>query len=373
MTKKTSEPTQMSLDEEIIGLATEDDAQVIDEAATEEIHGKTFSISSYGADYTVDGLVKRMKNGSFYVPPFQRSYVWNQRQASRFIESLLMGLPVPGLFVFKEVDSRHLIIDGQQRLKSLQYFYDGIFRERKERKFQLLDVSDRWMGKTYTDLETDDSQRLDDAIIHTTIFKQDQPEGDKSSIYEVFERINTGGIKLSAQEIRASVSHGAFISLLRELNNTQSWRKIYGPQSDRLKDQELILRFLALATNRDAYKRPMRRFLDRFLDDNNHLDKVKADTFKKLFTRTIDFVLVSIGEAAFRPEGQLNTAVFDSVMVGLSERLRSKVAPDKKKARGAYETLLKDSGYRDAYLKSTADEESVRSRIQAAIDAFSGM
>jgi len=63
---------------------------------------KNFQIDSYGADYTVDSLVGRMKTGAFFVPAFQRSYVWNQNQASRFIESLLLGLPVPGVFVFKQ-------------------------------------------------------------------------------------------------------------------------------------------------------------------------------------------------------------------------------------------------------------------------------
>lgn len=368
MAKKPSRPKQPSLDEEILSLATEDDPAVVDEAATEEIHSDTFSISSYGADYTVDGLVKRMDNESFYVPEFQRSYVWNQRQASRFVESLLMGLPVPGLFVFKEPDSaKHLIVDGQQRLKSLQFFYKGIFRERK---FRLLDVNNRWRDKTYAELDEDDRQRLDDAILHTTIFKQDQPQDDKSSIYEVFERINTGGIKLSAQEIRACVSHGNFIDLLRELNATPAWRSIYGNVSDRLKDQELILRFLALAMNRDNYRRPMRRFLDRFLDDNANLSKKRAEEFKHLFATTIDFVHASIGDDAFRPEKQLNTAVFDAVMVGLLERLHTKPAPDKSRTKRAYEALLQKDDFRSSYLKATADEERVRERMRLAVQAF---
>lgn len=158
MSDDSTEPKPTTLDEEIRQLASDDDASVFDDAATEEIHSETFTISSYGADYTVDGLVKRMTNGSFYVPSFQRSYVWSQRQASRFIESLLMGLPVPGIFVFKEPDSaKHLIVDGQQRLKSLHYFYEGTFRERK---FRLLDVNDHWNDTTYGDLDEDDGSTM---------------------------------------------------------------------------------------------------------------------------------------------------------------------------------------------------------------------
>ncbi len=158
----------------------------------------------------------------------------------------------------------------------------------------------------YKDLQEDDRQRLDDSIIHTTIFKQDQPEGDRSSVYEVFERINTGGVKLSAQEIRACVSHGSFISLLRELNANVDWRNIYGPPSDRLKDQELILRFFALSFEVQKYKRPMRKFLNTFLDDNEDLTPQKQKQFRILFESTISVVSKTLGTSAFRPEKQLN-------------------------------------------------------------------
>jgi hypothetical protein len=81
-----------------------------------------FNITFFGADYPVDTIVQRMNRQDFFIPEFQRSYVWSQKQASRFIESLLYGLPVPGVFLYREPDTgKHLIIDGQQRLRTLQY------------------------------------------------------------------------------------------------------------------------------------------------------------------------------------------------------------------------------------------------------------
>jgi hypothetical protein len=162
---------------------------------------KKFSIESYGADYTVDSLVERMKKGAFTIPDFQRKFVWTIRHASKFIESLLMGLPVPGIFLYKEAGTnKHLVIDGQQRLKTLQAFYDKKFRGQE---FRLIGVRECWEGKTYADLEPSDALKLDDSIVHATIFKQDEPKDVLESIYFVFERINTGGIRLSPQEIRA--------------------------------------------------------------------------------------------------------------------------------------------------------------------------
>src|ERR1022692_4741098 len=94
----------------------------------EDVAPVQYDISTYGADYTVDGLVKRLQKGDIFIPDFQRDYVWNQSEASRLIESLLLGLPIPGVFLAKESENNKLlIIDGQQRLKSLQFFYEGFF------------------------------------------------------------------------------------------------------------------------------------------------------------------------------------------------------------------------------------------------------
>ena len=146
------------------------DADVEDETLLEQPSDTRFSITSYGADYTVDTLITRLKNDAFFVPKFQRRFVWSQRHASRFIESLLMGLPVPGIFLYRETPTnRHLVVDGQQRLRTLQYFYSGVFLEKK---FRLIGVRSEWENKTYTDLSASEQLKLDDSIIHATIFQQ---------------------------------------------------------------------------------------------------------------------------------------------------------------------------------------------------------
>src|SRR5262249_38670232 len=149
-----------------------------------------------------DGLVKRINSGSIYIPKFQRSYVWNVYRASRFIESLLLGLPVPAIFLSKELESnKMLVIDGQQRLRTLQYFYNGVF-EPSDRAFKLRGVQTRFQNATYKTLKEDDRLRLDDSIVHAIIVKQEDPHEDHqkgtgpSSVYHIFERLNTGGVLL---------------------------------------------------------------------------------------------------------------------------------------------------------------------------------
>ena len=116
-----------------------------------------YSITSYGADYPVDSVVKRINEDVIFVPPFQRKFVWNINQASRFIESLILGLPVPGVFLSKERGTNRLIIiDGQQRLLSLSSFYSGIF---KNKVFTLQGVQPDLEGLSYKDLNPEDKIR----------------------------------------------------------------------------------------------------------------------------------------------------------------------------------------------------------------------
>ena len=113
---------------------TAEDANSIDDANDDDtVVPERYDITSFGADYDVEGLVRRLQRGDIFIPSFQRNYVWNQSLASRFIESLLLGLPIPGIFLARETESNKLIvIDGQQRLRTLQFFYDGFFRPKQE-------------------------------------------------------------------------------------------------------------------------------------------------------------------------------------------------------------------------------------------------
>ena len=172
---------------------------VDDETLMEDTGDDVFSITSYGADYPVDTIVKRLKSEAFFVPTFQREFVWSQRHASRFIESLLMGLPVPGIFLYKDPSTnRHMVVDGQQRLRTLQYFYNGLF---KEKKFRLVGVRSEWKNKSYDELSESDQRKLDDTIVHATIFQQDEPRLGNRSLYFVFERINSGGIRIVSRAV----------------------------------------------------------------------------------------------------------------------------------------------------------------------------
>ena len=162
--------------------------------------------------------------------------MWPHPQASRFIESLLLGLPVPAIFLSRESDTQKLmVIDGQQRLKSLLFFYEGLLHGKE---FKLHGVTKEFEGMTYRTLEEEDRRRLDDSILHAIVIKQEDPGNDDSSVYMVFERLNTTSTALSPQEIRACVYHGTFNDYLAKANGNPDWREIFGKPSVRQKDCE---------------------------------------------------------------------------------------------------------------------------------------
>lgn len=357
-------PPDESMDEHV-----EDEAAQSDEDLDTSGIGR-YEIGFYGADYPIDSLYKRMipeadgGAGDIIIPPFQRRYVWNKAQADRFIESLLLGLPVPGIFLSADPETKRLIvIDGLQRLLTIKHFVDGTTPLGNS-------IHEEFRGKTYDSLNPSDRRELDNVIIHATVIRQDKPEGDSSSLYHVFERLNTGGTPAQPHEVRRSLYGGALSDLLEELDQNEDWREVYGRPSKRLKDQELILRFIALREAGERYGNPdktMKDFLTSFMKSSKDIPKNESERITKTFTRSIEFVNSVLGKSAFRPEGRLNTAVFDAVMVGISDHFES-LEPDSFKL--AYQKLLTNPEFINATTSRTSHEPAVRKRIALAQDAF---
>jgi uncharacterized protein with ParB-like and HNH nuclease domain len=359
----------------------EDGVEDLDEAA--EVIPYNYEITAYGADYPVDGLVQRLESGDIVVPSydpevagttgevegFQRRFMWTKPQIDRFIESLLLGLPVPGIFLVRESNNVLLVLDGQQRLRTLQAFYGGMLREKA---FKLEAVQERFVGLTYKDLDDDDRRRINDSIIHATIMRQDTPTADQSSVYTLFERLNTGGTNLQPQEIRVALYRGPFAGVLRDLNEYSDWRSVYGNRSERLKDQELILRFFALLYAAEKYERPMKGFLNSYMATNRKIKKKEAEEFGEIFKTTTSLLHEAVGAELFRLRRALNAAVFDAVMTGVAHRLSTgKPVTSTAGVKTAYDRLLQNKAFVETVERATADEESVRTRLKLAKAAFS--
>ncbi|MCY4464044.1 MAG: DUF262 domain-containing protein [Chloroflexi bacterium] len=339
--------------------------------ADETVDAQDFIISNYGADFDVEGLVRRLDRGDIEIPDFQRAFVWNQKRASRFIESLLIGLPVPGIFLYRERDSQTLrVIDGQQRLISLKSYYNGQFPG-STRKFRLTGVNKRFEGKAYTELLPEDRRKLNNSIIHASIIQQDAPDDNGTSQFSLFERLNTTSTPLSSQEIRATVYRGTLNELLVELNSCEAWRTLIGKPNLRKHDQELILRFFALYYDLADYRRNLKEFLNEYMKGNQQLNRHSADDLRELFTTTVRTILEKLDRRAFRRDRAVNAALTDALMVGIARRLER--GPIDANIRNEYERLMNDQEFVASISAGTSQLNNVRTRIDLATEAFAGV
>jgi hypothetical protein len=223
------------------------------------------------------------------------------------------------------------------------------------------------------DIEGDaDRTRLETSVIHATIVKQTEPSDEDTSLYHIFERLNSGGRRLADQEMRFALNQGPLISAIVEINKDEEWRKIFGKTHTRLKDQELILRFIAMLEARSTYTRPMSEFLSKFAGAMRSASQEQLTAWSDLFRRSARVFLSALPGKPFRLTSSLNVAVFDSCMVAMATRIRNepKVDPNPQSVASAYAALLADSSYRESVTRSTADDAFVARRMEKAIARF---
>lgn len=379
-----TDPQENSIEAMDAGATFEEgDNEIQDVDPETEVITTSYEITSYGADYDVYGLVRRMNLEDIVVPSFdpeyqgtgevrafQRAFVWRQTQMSRFIESLLLGLPVPGIFLVRDRSNKLLVLDGQQRLRTLRMFYDGIANDKK---FRLTNVQEPFNGLAYADLEPEDRRRLDDSIIHATVLRQESESGAQNAVYSIYERLNTGGSPLQPQEIRIALFAGPFLAGISHLNQDPHWRNLYGPQSPRFRDHELILRILALYEKQAEYYRPLKAFLNDFLEERREVSITSSSGLGSLFVRAMELIDNNLSKQAFRPERAVNAAYVDSITVAVMRRLTSGDDIDPLKFTAAFSELKANADFRMATLYNTSSEDSVDTRIDRATDFFSGV
>jgi hypothetical protein len=355
-------------------LVTIDGIDDVDES--ESVSTVAAPVSYFGTEFDVHGLVRRYNEGSIIVPSFdpsialpdphatgfQRGRVWRRAQQDRFIESLLLGYPVPGIFLVEQPGKKYLVLDGQQRLTTLAAFFAG--------KFKLDNVDADLKDKTYNTLPEDARRSLDDTFIQSIIIRVPGSVAEYESVYQIFERLNSGGTNLQPHEIRVALYGGKSVEAIRALNNDPSWRSIYGKRSDRLKDQELILRVLALFVDAADYESPLKTFLNDFLGRHRDGEGIDLDALATLFRQAAD--ILAQRDGILRLGRQVNAAILDSVFVGVMHRLTEPgaetISPDGWLA--AYDRLLEQNEYIEAVTKATANEASVETRLARARAAF---
>jgi Protein of unknown function DUF262 len=345
-----------------------------DDLQTEEEQDETpfveFDISVSPSDLTLELLATQIDRGDIIIPFYQRKFVWSIEQASRLVESFLMGLPVPQVFLYVNDDGLLEVIDGQQRLLSVTYFMKGLFGDEDDKGrrqvFKLKGLSERseYNGKAFADLTPRDQRKLRNSTLRAINIKQLKPSLRNDSVFHIFERLNTGGTRLKPQEIRNAVYRGKIVDQLRELNETPGWRTILGiSKADKSqKDVELVLRLFALFEVWGQYEKPMLRYLNKRMDIDREFTSDRAIRFLKRFPKVVSIVNDTL-DRPFRPKGVINSAVLEAVMVTLLEQDEPIKSDDLLRR---YNALIKDRTFQGFVTGGTTDTLVLRQRLQLA-------
>lgn len=350
-------------------MATATDELVTIDEKEEEAYVE-FEIATYPSDYTLEILSKMVENGEIKVPDYQRKYVWTIQQASKLIESFLMGLPVPQIFLYVNEDAIFEVIDGQQRLRSVAYFLSGYYGEPdtqgRRKIFRLTGLSEKspYRNKTYRDLEERVQRRLKSQVLRAINIKQLSPTEGSTSVYHIFERLNTGGTLLKPQEIRNAVFRGEIVSALQSLNLTKGWLTILGlKEAERTqKDVELVLRLFSLFRVWQSYEKPMKEYLNRQMKLNRGFNSENANLFRKRFPEVVALVREGLGDKPFRPKRVVNAAVLEAVMIALLEN----PGIDARRLRHNYPKLFEDNDFLNGTTGATTDTKVLHDRIARA-------
>lgn len=378
--------------DELIDDTHDESEALVDEEIDDNVL-MAYDIAVFYNTYNLSTLLKWWGK-KLIVPDFQRSYVWNQRKASEFVDSMLRGLPVPSIFFYDDSEnSRLLVVDGQQRLKSLYAYM--VEQKFSGKKFRLKgNIHPKWSGKTYDELDPEDKDRLDDALMNITVMRQLAPDDGQTSMYLAFQRINTGGSTLKAQEIRMAVSYGDLAKLLDKLSMKEEFEKWRFLRTDAQREnnnyspiQELILKFWTYYFSYPKFSGSSTRgMLDEFFYNQKDFKNVKRknptisyheqDEFLEVFYAAFD-ELCTLTERDFTPYTKPTQTFLEAVWVGLTYRkLVLKKTIDTKKLPefiAKWKSSIKEQEFSELFqARRTSSVSSAEARIKAGIAYFSG-
>ena len=385
-------------------LSTEDQpgVAVFDDEAEAEDGGfevKEFDVTASPNDFNIKTIFDFISSGVVRIPGFQRNFVWDIKRSSKLIESILIGLPVPQIFLFEKARNQFLVVDGQQRLMSIYYFIEGRF-PKTERRIELRQIFDKH-GRIPDDVLHNDKyfdtfnlelppnlpaevnklhglnyhtlgalkSTFDLRTIRNVIIKQNTPPGD-SAIYEIFNRLNSGGINLKPQEIRVSLYHSPFYEMLGQLNLENSWRRLLGqPNPDlHLKDIETLLRGLAMLKNGDNYRPSMALFLNSFSREAEKFAPADTDYYRKL---VLEFLAAcqDVNPESFQiKRGRFNLTVFEAVFYAkcIEAFKRKDLSIGTRLTNEKLLALQADAVFAKAIRSQTSNTKNVASRLKRA-------
>lgn len=311
-------------------------------------------------------------------PSFQRDFIWNNLAQTRFIDSLIKGLPIPSMcFAHDWKRDRYQVIDGLQRISTIVKFLetDANWKLSKEE-----DIDPKIAGKTVEQIREGLPalrkyyDRLENISIPITILRCDMSKMPHSEyVFTIFHRLNTGGQKLNNQEIRNCIYGGAFNNLLGKLDKLPNWRALNKMDEDenyRFTKQEIILRLFAFQEKYTTYNGRLSKFLNEYMRINRNASYEWIMEKENLFKDTVSIVLNKVFEG--NAPDKINVSVFEAILVGVASNLDFLQDASEETCKNRYNQLVQSEPFSPEKLKEGLSGKSrVNERMKTAISVFS--
>lgn len=315
-------------------------------------------------DFTVSTIVEYINNKHIVIPNFQRGYVWNRAQASRLIESLIIQCPIPVIYLSQNNDETLSVIDGNQRLTSISLFLNNEFPLTGLVTYPELE------GLTYNELDPRFQRHIINRTIRCIAILKDTHPQIK---FDVFERLNTGSVRLNPQELRHGIYSGKFLTEIEELGKASLFKKLTSTTNDkRMKGDELILRYFTLLERLQNYEKPMTMFLNKYAEDNRFLPVDRIEILSENFKSNLNKCHLLYGDFTFKTFDETkkrlkaNTALFEAQMLSMNNinpTFEQIEAVNKVAVIDRVLELLNTEDFYNTITKGTTDNRVVKKRI----------
>lgn len=352
---------------------------------------KERTVKSQMIEYDLETLVKKINKGVIQLDPeYQRRHRWPQDYSSKLIESLILNIPIPIIYISQNFDAdtettdyRFSVIDGQQRLTAIRDFFNDEFELIELESLQELN------GLKYSQLPPFLVRRLEERTIKCLRIDSTV---DPQVKLDIFERLNSGSVKLEPQELRNASHQGRFNDLCKELSKNSTYQELLqitpaksasNTKVKRMEDVELVLRFYALKDGKfKSYSQKsgyaFKDFLSDALEEGNKMEESELQSFKERFEWLVSFIHSSLGNTPFAKykfendefvlQSRFNSAVYDSIVIGVNDTNINQITDEN---RDGLKELFKDLEYFEAVSGSTNNSSKVVTRINKVINIFS--
>ncbi|HOV22545.1 MAG TPA: DUF262 domain-containing protein [bacterium] len=338
-----------------------------------EILPKERRVYSDKPDRSIFELYRQYQKGNLELrPEFQRLQVWDNTKSSRLIESVLLEVPIPVIYLSEESDSKYSVIDGQQRLNAFIKFLENNLR------LSGLTILTELNGKRFQNIPKNLQDKFENATIRIIEIRK---ESNPDVKFEIFERLNTGAVQLNAQELRNCIYRGNYNDLLKELAEDKDFQFLLGLKEPhyRMQDRELILRFFAFFhTTHLKYTPSMKHFLNKEMEKYRNLNNAEEKELRTVFKKSVGLSKSVFGDKAYRrfvsgsskdPNGywetrKINKGLFDIVMFGFAMYEENQIVPNSDQIREKLIWLMThDLEFIDTITVTTDRKDKIHTRF----------